>query len=154
MPLLRNYTAKGSTTIKPVTKALRGSCVSRTNSQVAYGERSKIKMERLDRKLLLSNIASVSSNRKWLKILEEIESQLERRTTVSLKLLMDAAPFEAIHLVGALYEDFYLEGDFGAITYKEIEWVEFFTDITPQFNFEVDIEVKESSFVIYGYRVS
>jgi len=128
--------------------------VSITNRQAAYDERSKIKVERFERKLLSSNVTSVSSNNKWLKIFEEIEVQLDRKTTVSLKLLMDDAPFEAIHLIGSLYEDFYLEGAFGAITYKEIEWVEFFTDITPQFNFEVDIEVKENSFVLYGYRVS
>lgn len=118
------------------------------------GDRHQAKIERLRKARLASNVTSVSSNSKWEIIFNTLHSQFQSDTKCMIKLLKQEEPWEYKNLLSAVFEESYLDGMSGPLTYAEIEWLDLACEGIPNFEFQVDMEVGENFVVIYGYRRS
>ena len=132
--------------------------MSLTEKQESYfrilGDRNRLREERLARTKLRSNVTSVSSNSKWEKIFEVLQTSLDKDVKPTLKLLKQENAWEYPGFLSSLFENTHLDGQGGPLSYNEIEWLEVESDVVPSFDFKVDMEIGEGFVVIYGYRVS
>lgn len=130
--------------------------MSHTNQQREHYEhlrqRNELRAERLRRTRLSSDIVSVSSNAKWHKMFDCLQTTLDKNTMCTVKLLKQDSPWEYRQLMSAIFEDTYLDGMDGPLNYCEIEWIELDCTHIPKFDFIADMELGDSSVVIYGYR--
>lgn len=120
--------------------------------------RRAIQDERLKRTCLADGAVSCASDTKWCRIFEVLQEQLTGQSSHSggltrIKLLKSEEPFDYRDLLASCFEDTYLDGMSGPIYYREIEWIDVQTgDVEPEFDCQVDFEMRDRLIRIYGYR--
>ena len=110
--------------------------------------------ERLNRRILAPDVASVSSNVKWSKVFELLETQIPGNIGAEVKLLMGQEPFVLDDFMNSCFEEEYFDGPHGGFWYRELEWVKLPMQSNPDFDFQVDCEILGGVIKIYGYRVN
>lgn len=125
-----------------------------TTSDKIHIEQNQKRDERLHKARLSSEKVSVSSDSKWLKILEELFYHLNKETRCRIKLLQQDEAWEYKDIFSSLFfiGETWLECYRGAITFSEIEWFEFECETLPDFGFQVDFESEKGYVKIFGYR--
>jgi hypothetical protein len=120
--------------------------------------RRAIQDERLMRARLADGTVSCASDSKWCRIFEALREQLKEQPSHSgsltrIKLLKSEESFDYRDLLASCFEDTYLDGMSGPIYYREIEWIDVQTGgVQPEFDCQVDFEVRDRLARIYGYR--
>jgi len=127
-----------------------------TNKQKKHShlltQHNALQTERIRKLRLATNIISVSSNSKWLKIFETLAYSKNEEYKSTIKLLQQSQSWEYQSILSSIFEESYLDGMGGPIGYSEIEWIKFESLKFNPFNFQVDTEEHNGSNIIYGYR--
>jgi hypothetical protein len=123
----------------------------RAGRKVRHSEQQR-RVDAIQQRIAAGEIASLSNDTKWAKILSELTLSVDRNASVLVKLIDNDVPSDCADLLGGYFAEKCVEFHQGLLPYVFIEWLSVRTSTAPRFSCQVEHEFDGETVKVYGYR--